>query len=759
METIVNIFTGEIANIVGWTIVHSIWQGILIGILVTILFQLTGRNNALWRYRISISALFIFVVAIVFTYFKMIPENTQTHQELSTETIFIILNGFKNPETSSIVTYLERLQRALPVIVGGWLLGVLFLSVRLGGGYWHIKRLKKRATNISSNIWNQRLSSIIHKLNIKRKPGFKEISGIDAPMVVGYLKPVILIPVGILSTIPVVQLEAILAHELAHIKRNDYLINIIQSVIEVLFFYHPLVWWLSSVISTEREHLCDDMAINVCGETLTFAKALTTMETIKNNKQELAMAFTGKKQRLFKRVKRILTPQNMNNSKSSRFIFSSVFILIFVLFQVFGNFDVFASKTAQETNEKVKKEIKEFSFEMSDSDIKYQNRDKTEIDISFETLKVDYNDSTGLDITLDGELLESNEITEIENKIRNSEKITFNKFNYLNDIWREIARIKSPETSEVQDTVIKKKRKTTTVIIEDENERRELEFEDLTDDIKKSIEKTLENIKEFDHEDWTIKMEQFDESVKKHLEYINSEEYKEQMKLKQKELEEFYKNFDSEEYKEKMKEFEFKLQKKLKHLESKEFKKQLKKHEEYINSEEFKEKAKKIEEQYILMFDSLNIDEHMEKWNAYIEEHQEEWAEKMEEVEEIIKKQHLEFERKHVEEFEKQEQLMKEQEEQLKEQHMMLEEKLIELESQAVELEKLDDFLQDIKKLLIKKDILSKDDKEFELHINKNEVKVNGKKLDKKLSEKILKLQKEHLGEEGKHTLKVTSEI
>ena len=142
---------------------------------------------------------------------------------------------------------------------------------------------------------------------IRRVVVLLESARVEVPMVVGWLRPAILVPVAALSGLAVPELEAILAHELAHIRRHDYLVNILQCVVETLVFYHPATWWISGVIRREREHCCDDIAVAACRDRLTYARALATMEGLRAPAFSLSPAANGGI--LLARVRRILEPQ------------------------------------------------------------------------------------------------------------------------------------------------------------------------------------------------------------------------------------------------------------------------------------------------------------------------------------------------------------------------------------------------------------------------------------------------------------------
>jgi predicted nucleic acid-binding Zn-ribbon protein len=153
--------------------------------------------------------------------------------------------------------------------------------------------------------WRARFGILTAKLNISQSVEFRETTQILMPMVIGAFQPIVLIPFGLLTGFPVSQVEAILAHELAHIRRNDYLVNMLQSFIEVIYFFHPALWWVSEKVRTEREHCCDDIALTVCDDKMSLARALVKVAEWQSA-PHLAMAFASKKPLLLQRISRVL---------------------------------------------------------------------------------------------------------------------------------------------------------------------------------------------------------------------------------------------------------------------------------------------------------------------------------------------------------------------------------------------------------------------------------------------------------------------
>ena len=182
--------------------------------------------------------------------------------------------------------------------------GVFVLSIRLAIGWRDVHRLRRRASLTADASWQAALSRLCDRLHIRSTVRLLESSLVDVPTMIGWLRPVILWPPALLAGLSVEQFEALLAHELAHVRRHDYLVNLLQTAIETLLFYHPAVWWLSRRIRHERECCCDDLAVAACGNRLSYARALAALEEHRSPARQLALAADGG--RLLTRIRRIL---------------------------------------------------------------------------------------------------------------------------------------------------------------------------------------------------------------------------------------------------------------------------------------------------------------------------------------------------------------------------------------------------------------------------------------------------------------------
>ena len=204
----------------------------------------------------------------------------------------------------------QTIERMLPSLVTLWIVGLCFCSVRLLGGLAIVARLRRQYTEPASHEWQQRLAALARRMRVRGRDAISlRVSvNIRTAAVIGWLRPVILVPASALSGLAPQQMEAVLAHELAHIRRHDYLVNLLQSVVETLFFYHPAVWYLSKRVRLERENCCDDDAVAVVGDPLTYAAALTDLELLRQGVPTLAMAANGGS--LLRRVQRLLQPRS-----------------------------------------------------------------------------------------------------------------------------------------------------------------------------------------------------------------------------------------------------------------------------------------------------------------------------------------------------------------------------------------------------------------------------------------------------------------
>jgi TonB family protein len=200
-----------------------------------------------------------------------------------------------------------RLTPWLPTIVVLWIGGVAALSLNLLRGWIQIRRLLRHATPMSASVWPTRMRLMAERLGIRQPVRLVKSARVDVPAVIGWLRPAIVVPMSVIAGLSPAYLDAILAHELSHVRRRDYLVNLVQCVVETLLFYHPGVWWLSRRIRIEREHCCDDLAASLCDSRLTYASALASLESLRSQSPAFAMPATGGV--LLHRIRRLVEPR------------------------------------------------------------------------------------------------------------------------------------------------------------------------------------------------------------------------------------------------------------------------------------------------------------------------------------------------------------------------------------------------------------------------------------------------------------------
>ncbi len=325
----------------GWTVLHSIWQGVCVGLLAVVLLKKSKNLNSVARYRIALLSLFTMLDLAVatFVYYYQQPQQVATYKRIgesveSVSVTSVVGNGaLTQPISATKTTFLlsdftQFIEQHLAWVVIIWAIGVLVLGLRLASGLHFIYRLRTRVEPLTeaAQHWLETLEVLKNKLEIRQKIGLVESALVKSPTALGWLRPMILMPIGLLNSLSVSEVEVILAHELSHIKAKDYLVNIFQSVIEILFYYHPIVWWLSSVIRKEREHRCDDWAVFLCGNPMLYAKTLVKAQAFstpqysrvfgipQTSPNGLTMGFSKEpKNILLERVKRILIPSKNQN--------------------------------------------------------------------------------------------------------------------------------------------------------------------------------------------------------------------------------------------------------------------------------------------------------------------------------------------------------------------------------------------------------------------------------------------------------------
>jgi uncharacterized protein (TIGR03435 family) len=289
----------------GWALLHFVWQGTLLAALFLVADSVTRRSQARLRYAIACAVMFLMAVSFIATVFR-------TSRAPASGVSSAMATGAANPGQRTLRTRIEPASvplatsstgkiaqpfYALTVLPGWiaffWLLGVIAFATYTAAGWLRVRELRKRDIAPVSAAWIEVLEILKHRLQISRPVRLCTSAIAEVPAVIGWLRPYILLPVSVFTGLSESELRAILAHELAHIRRCDYLVNLLQNAIETLLFYHPAVWWVSHRIRQERENCCDDVAVEICGGVTIYANALAQLEELRGSISEPAVAATG----------------------------------------------------------------------------------------------------------------------------------------------------------------------------------------------------------------------------------------------------------------------------------------------------------------------------------------------------------------------------------------------------------------------------------------------------------------------------------
>ncbi len=355
MTALENFVSPALMRALGWTLLHSLWQGVLVAGVLAGALLLLRRQRAEVRYLASAGALGMVGVMAGITfgvYFNSGGQSgvssgvmaanatiasplTQKSRPVhlaatvgetqlasranerfsandSRQALPLLATNRPAAKAAWLTAGLRYFDNHLPLFVVAWLLGLLAMSLRMVGGLLYVRRLRHSRVRPLEAVWQARLTALAGRAGVSRPVALLESALVRVPLVVGHLRPVILLPLGVVAGLSPASLEAILAHEIAHVMRRDYLVNLLQTVAEVLFFYHPAVWFVAGCVRAERENCCDDAATALCGgDSLRLARALTDLaewsqSAVVPANPRLALAAIGSRGALLGRVRRLV---------------------------------------------------------------------------------------------------------------------------------------------------------------------------------------------------------------------------------------------------------------------------------------------------------------------------------------------------------------------------------------------------------------------------------------------------------------------
>ena len=338
-------------NSLGWTALHSLWQFALVAIICSLILRVLRKSSAELRFWVGYASLLICFSLAAFTFISYLPEN------IVAETVGIqslIKPGVEAPQ--AVAPGLSAAPELTPVqeveatssswwmnswnylssqihwLGTFWIIGLLFFGIRFGVGIWGVRRLRKEGLVSPSDEWMLRFQQLLHATRSYRGIGFSLSDRIAGPVTIGFLRPLVLLPVGLLAQLPPDQVEAILLHEIAHVRRHDYLLNLLQRAILAFFFYHPALHMIGRWIDRERENACDDFVVYQTNNPRSLVRALAFLSLQPSCGQpQMALAATGQKGQILPRLNRLI---DLNNSKKT--MTANRFFLLLLLLPLAG---------------------------------------------------------------------------------------------------------------------------------------------------------------------------------------------------------------------------------------------------------------------------------------------------------------------------------------------------------------------------------------------------------------------------------------
>jgi beta-lactamase regulating signal transducer with metallopeptidase domain/uncharacterized protein (UPF0335 family) len=408
------LLTGPLAQALGWALLHLLWQATIVAGILAAVLALMSRQSASARYVVSCGAL-----ALVFAMF--VATTIRAYDPAAAPIAIASGDSAPSPETMKVslrqlpvliaasaaeglrdraLSAAASARNQLPSIVAIWLAGVVLLSARLLVSWIRARRLIHRGTRPASSEWQRVAAHLSGALGLRRAVTLLESAAVEVPSVIGSLRPIILLPASALTGMTPEQIEMVLAHEMAHIRRHDFLVNLLQAVVETLMFYHPAVWWMSRRVRVERENCCDDLAVAVCGNPIQYARALTRLEELRASALPVVVAANGGS--LLDRIRRIAAGRAEGTTSSSRWAAAVAMLAILALVVAVPSLPALAARQEKKKTEaRVEAQAQKAETKVEVVELRHDddadNDNDTDVDVDVDT-DADYDFDYDVDI-------------------------------------------------------------------------------------------------------------------------------------------------------------------------------------------------------------------------------------------------------------------------------------------------------------------------------------------------------------------------
>ena len=345
-----------VVHALSWAVIHSLWQLTLLLVMWRVALLLARKGTPVLRYKLSMLALLIIPLSFGWTFTRQYQVYSRARQIVSVEFDASAWIAAAGDRAFYILDraqpgFLQGVESYTPLVFNLYVAGLLAVALVTLTSYLRLYRLRSRGSRELPAEWRARSQKLIRLAGIRGKSGLRLSDRLDVPLVIGFLKPMVLLPTAMLFAMHTDQVESIILHELCHIRRRDHLVNALQILLEVFFFYHPATWWISRTIRKLREEAVDQWVVAQTGEPLVYSRALLSLEEQRQTRLPLhATAATRNPNHLFTRIKQLMTmkTQDLNTGTRMAALLAVVFALACVAWvKPNANFNLFDQDTQQ----------------------------------------------------------------------------------------------------------------------------------------------------------------------------------------------------------------------------------------------------------------------------------------------------------------------------------------------------------------------------------------------------------------------------
>lgn len=318
-------FSAPLVDALGWTILHSLWQASLLAGILWMVSRIPRGVSSRLRYRLAYGTLLAQLTWSLATFFQLYEPVTTAESAVVTTPFYLF-----TPPVTEVTGPVPQETSLLYWVVIVWMVGALVGAVRLCWSFGRVRRMQRRARMAAPEAFARRVATLADRLDLRTNFRLGLSDRISGPALVGHLRPVLLFPIAVINQLSPEEAEVVILHELAHLKRKDHWWNLLQCLLEVVFYYHPVIWWIGARIREEREHCCDDLVLGTGSDQITYAKTLLFFAQLRQQPAS-ALALAGKSGGLLGRIQRFIHQQNIPYQMKSRLFLLPLITLVALL--------------------------------------------------------------------------------------------------------------------------------------------------------------------------------------------------------------------------------------------------------------------------------------------------------------------------------------------------------------------------------------------------------------------------------------------